>query len=111
MSPEVEELLTQARTAANAAGDVKGLSQYLEHYRRHLLASLQKDAATQHKTVAAQEREAYSSSAYLNHIKAQQEATVDLAKKAWALKEAEYRIECWRTEQASLRMERKAYGA
>jgi hypothetical protein len=107
-----EELLHALRHAGREYATSKATHDYLEHYRRHVIANLMKDAEARGvKTASAQEREAYSSAVYADHLGAIREAQVAAANASAALREAEMAIEIWRTKCANLRLERKAYNA
>ena len=105
----VEDLLGHARTAARDAAEAKAQYNYLDHMRRHVLAKLMEES--QAKSAAAKEMEALADDAYKRHLQGLAAAQIEAARSDWALKEAEYRIELFRTEQANMRAERRAYNA
>ena len=108
MNPEA--LLDAARQAHARAAEAKAQLDHLEHYRRHIIAKLMIEAEKAGaRSVAAQEKEALGSEAYVAFLKGLEAARIESALADWAAKESVYRIELFRTQQASLRQERKAY--
>lgn len=108
----IETLLNALREAGTNAAEAKARYDYLEYYRKHLVASLMKDAERNgNKTISAQEREAYASAAYADYLEGLREAQIQSANAGHRRQEAELAIEVWRTKQANLRLERKAYNA
>ena len=109
MNPE--QLLQAAREAHRRAAEAKGRLAHLEHFRRHLLAKLML-VAERHgaKSLAKQERDALASEEYLTHLQGLEAARVEAALAEWGATEASTRIELWRTQQANLRQEKRAYG-
>lgn len=82
---------------------------YMEEYRKSLKSQLMKDALVEgNAAVNAQEREAYASPAYVQHIQALREAVEAEETIRWMLVAAEARIEVWRSQEASKRAEGKA---
>ena len=61
-----------------------------------------------HKTAVMQEREAYASPKYKEHLKALQQAVETREELRWMLIAAQARIEVWRSQEASSRAEGKA---
>ena len=109
---EIERVLHRYRDAAKEHAIAKAKADYLENFKKHFVSTLMKIAEVQgHKSVAAQEREAYASDAYLTHIKGLSEATQTAALRQHELRALEYEIEVWRTKQANERQERRAYNA
>ena len=110
MSQDPEQLLVALREAGREAAAAKAMHEYLEHYRRHLIARLMQDAEGRGvKSAAAQEREALASATYLDHLEAMKEAHVKAAVAGTRRLEAELAIELWRTKRADERLERRAY--
>ena len=108
MNPET--LLHAAREAHRKAAETKAQLDHLEHYRRHIIAKLMIEAEKAGaRSVAAQEKEALGSEAYLTFLKGLEAARVASALAEWDAKESVYRIELYRTQQANQRQERKAY--
>ena len=82
---------------------------YCDEYRKSLKSILMKEAMTHgHLAVNAQEREAYSSPKYIEHLHALKAAVEAEEKLRWMLIAAEARIEVWRSQEASKRTEIKA---
>lgn len=82
---------------------------YVEEYRKTLKAELCKEAMEQgYEAVNAQEREAYSHPSYKLHLTAIKEAVETEEKLRWMLIAAEARIEVWRSQESSRRMEGRA---
>ncbi len=81
---------------------------YLEEFRKSKKALLMKEAMLKFEAVNAQEREAYSHPEYqelLNGLAAAIEVEEELK---WKLEAARMRVDCWRTEESTKRMEMKA---
>ena len=83
---------------------------YTEEFRKTLKARLMKEAEVAgHKTVNAQEREAYADGGYEQHLKALQVAVEAEETLRWKLVAAEAAVEVWRSQEASnRRMDRSA---
>lgn len=82
---------------------------YCEEFRKSLKSMLMKDAMVEgHNAANAQEREAYASQVYVDHLKALRTAVEAEEKLRWMLIAAEARIEVWRSQEASKRSEIKA---
>lgn len=82
---------------------------YCEEYRKSLKSLLMKEAMVEgHSAANAQEREAYASERYMDHLKALQAAVEAEEKLRWMLIAAEARIEVWRSQESSKRAEIKA---
>lgn len=78
---------------------------YVEEYRKSLKAILMKKSME--NAVNAQEREAYSDDEYRAHLQAIFEAIVEEEKYRWKMVAAQARIEVWRSQEASNRVEGK----
>jgi hypothetical protein len=77
---------------------------YCEEFRKSLKALIMKESMVDgHSAVNAQEREAYASARYMDHLKAYQAAVEAEEKLRWMLIAAEARIEVWRSQEASNR--------
>lgn len=82
---------------------------YCEQYRKTIKAEeMQEAELLGHKTAAMQERQAYASQRYKDHLKALQEAVRVREELRWMLVAAEARISVWRSQEASNRAEGKA---
>ena len=81
---------------------------YMEELRKTIKAEQMIEAELRdHKTAAMQEREAYASSRYKEHLKALQQAVEAREELRWMLIAAQARIEVWRSQEASSRAEGK----
>jgi hypothetical protein len=78
---------------------------YMEEYRKSLKAILMK--RSMETAVNAQEREAYSHPEYLDLLKGLREAVEAEEKLRWDMVAAQARVEVYRTQEASKRMEYK----
>lgn len=77
---------------------------YMEELRKTVKAECMKDAETVgHKTAAIQEREAYRSEKYKQHLLALQEAVRQREEARWLMIAAQERIAVWRSQEASNR--------
>ena len=82
---------------------------YMEELRKTIKAEQMIEAEMMgHKTAAMQEREAYASPKYKEHLKALQGAVEVREELRWMLIAAQARIEVWRSQEASNRAEGKA---
>lgn len=82
---------------------------YMEELRKTIKAQQMIEAEMMgHKTAAMQEREAYASPRYKDHLKALKEAIEVREELRWMLIAAQARIEVWRSQEASNRAEGKA---
>jgi len=79
---------------------------YLEEYRKSLKAILMKGSLQD--TIGAQEREAYAHNEYLVLLKGLREAVEIEEKLRWDLIAAQARVEVWRSEEASNRLQDRA---
>ena len=109
---DIEPLLNRYRMVGPPYASAKAKRVYIEEYKKSLLALLMKAAERLGATsVSAQEREALSKPAYLEHLSALQIAVEDEEAQRFEIKRIEMEIEVWRTQQANERMERKTYNA
>ena len=82
---------------------------YMEELRKTIKAEQMIEAELRdHKTAVMQEREAYASPKYKEHLKALQQAVEAREELRWMLIAAQARIEVWRSQEASSRAEGKA---
>lgn len=93
------------RDNAKAYAFAKANRMYVEEYRKSLKAILMK--RSQESAVNAQEREAYSHDEYREHLQAIFEAIMEEEKYRWEMVAAQARIEVWRSQEASNRVEGK----
>jgi hypothetical protein len=79
---------------------------YLDEYRRSKRAQLMSQAGTE--VLGKQETYAYAHADYVGILEGIREAVEIEEKYRWMMTAAQARIEVWRTEQYSARMEMKA---
>jgi hypothetical protein len=80
----------------------------LEEWRKSKKALLMKEAMLKFEAVNAQEREAYSHPEYQELLKGLAAAIEIEEELKWKLEAARMRVDCWRTEESTKRMEMKA---
>jgi len=82
---------------------------YMEEMRKTIKAEEMRTAEIMCdcKTAAMQEREAYASKRYKDHLEALREAVERRERLRWMLIAAQARIEVWRSQEASNRVEGK----
>lgn len=81
---------------------------YMEEMRKTIKAEEMRNSEIDgHKTAAMQEREAYASPRYKNHLQALKEAVKEREELRWMLIAAQARIEVWRSQEASNRAQDK----
>jgi hypothetical protein len=98
-------MIAKSRAYAQAEGN----KTYMEEMRKTIKAEQMIEAENMgHKTAAMQEREAYASSTYREHLKALKEAVEAREELRWMLIAAQARIEVWRSQEARNRAEGKA---
>lgn len=93
------------------AGDyskAKAQRVYLEEFRKTKKALLMKDAMAKYEAANAQEREAYAHPEYQQLLKGLQEAIEIEEELKWKLEAARMRVDIWRSEEASARMQVRA---
>jgi hypothetical protein len=79
---------------------------YLEEFRKSRKAQLQSQAGTE--VIGKQETFAYAHADYIEILEGIREAVENEERFRWLMTAAQARIEVWRTEQYSARMEAKA---
>jgi hypothetical protein len=97
----VDFIIANGKKAAKA----KANRIYMDEYRKSLKAILMK--RSQETSVNAQEREAYSNQEYLDHLKAILEAVELEEELRWQMIAAQARVEVWRSQEATYRIEGK----
>tara|TARA_R110002126_G_scaffold66459_1_gene168998 strand:- start:104 stop:448 length:345 start_codon:yes stop_codon:yes gene_type:complete len=101
----VDFMIAKSRAYAQAEGN----KTYMEELRKTIKAEQMIEAETMgHKTAAMQEREAYASPAYKQHLLALQQAVEVREELRWMLIAAQARIEVWRSQSANERAEGRA---
>lgn len=84
----------------------KATRMYLEEFRKSRKAQLMSQAGTE--VLGKQETYAYAHPDYIEILEGIREAVETEEKYRWLMTAAQARIECWRTEQYSARIEQKA---
>lgn len=102
---DVQKALDYLRTNAPKAAQAKANRIYMEEFRKSVKAQMM----TMYNSlpVNAQEREAYRSKTYTDHLKAMQEAVYQDELNRWGMVAATSTIEAWRTYNANRRGEGK----
>ena len=101
----VDFMIAKSKAYAQAEGN----KTYMEEYRKTIKAEQMIVAEEMgFKTAALQERQAYSSAKYKEHLLALQHAVEAREELRWMLIAAQARIEVWRSQEASSRAEGKA---
>ena len=109
---DIEELLERYRQLADRYAPARAQREYLDEYKKSMLALLMKDAERQgYNSGVAQEREARANDNYLVLLDNLKTAVLEEEKIRYHMKATEWEIEIWRTKQANERAERRAYGA
>lgn len=107
----IEQRMIELRRLSGERAQAKRRLVYLEHFRKSKLAILMKAAAFDHKTTAAQEREARAHPEYIELLEGMAEATEEFEKLDWELRISMKGADLWQTLEASKRAERRGYGA
>jgi hypothetical protein len=102
---EIEKTLTWLVTNATPAAQARANRQYMEEFRKVIKAQLMN--ASEEKTAAAQEREAYAHPDYVKHLDALRTAVEMDERFRWLTTAAEAKIEVWRSFQANQRAQGK----
>lgn len=105
----IERRLTELRAIASERATAKSRLDYLDHFRKSKLAMLMKEYAQEHKTTAAQEREARCDNEYLEILEGLAEATEIYERLDWELRIAMKGADLWQTTQANRRQEMREY--
>ena len=101
----VDFMIAKSKAYAQAEGN----KTYMEELRKTIKAEQMIDAELRgHKAAVIQEREAYASQPYKQHLLALQQAVEVREELRWMLIAAQARIEVWRSQEASNRAEGKA---
>ena len=109
---ELERRLTLMRQRGQEWAEAEARRQHLDHLRHSVLADLMIEYEGKgYKTAASQDTQARADQRYKDHLAGLEAATQDAVSKKIAYKTAEIAAEAWRTEQASQRQEKGAYGA
>lgn len=93
-------LRTNAKTAAKA----RAQRTYMEEYRKTVKSNIMQRHLD--KALAAQEREAYASEDYKQHLLAMRDAIEADEYNRWGMVAAQATLDAWRTENANKRAEK-----
>lgn len=108
----IERRLESLRETAKKFAKAVATREHLDEFKKSKLAILMKKYERDGFTSAvAQEREARADDEYIALLDGLKDAVEASESLRWQLKIAEIGAEIWRTQQASLRAERKGYGA
>jgi non-homologous end joining protein Ku len=112
MIDNMEEMVERYRQLADRYAPARAKREYLDEYKKSLLALLMKKYEKAGFTSGvAQERESRADEDYIKLLGDLQIAVHEEEKLRYHLKAVEIEIEIWRTQSANQRVERKAYGA
>jgi hypothetical protein len=101
----VDFMIAKSKAYAIAEGN----KTYMEELRKTIKAEQMIEAEEMgHKSAAMQEREAYASARYRDHLLALRQAVEVREELRWMLIAAQARIEVWRSKEASNRAEGRA---
>ena len=103
----LEKALDYLRDTADDSAQRRANRLYLEDYSRVLKATIMAEHLAE--PVNAQERFAYSDLRYRNHLEALKTAIFEDEKARFLREAAAVKVEVWRSYQANLRAEGKAY--
>lgn len=112
MSDSLEKRLQELRDMAAQYAVAEARRQYLQEFRKSQKAILMIAAEKAgYNSVAAQEREAYASPAYIELLDSLEIAITDAERLKWELKITELGQSSWQTLQANRRAEMKHLNA
>ena len=98
---DVEKALEFLRDNATYAAKCRAERIYCEEYRKTIKAEIM--GVYNHLPISAQERQAYSSDKYINHLQVLKLAIEKDEKQRFLMKAQEAVIEAWRTQNANMR--------
>lgn len=104
---EIEQAVSYLRDNARKAAQAKAERIYMEEYRKTVKAEVMRE--TPSDSLGAQEARAYADNRYTQHLKAMREAIERDEYNRWMMVAAQAKVEAWRTQQANLRAEGRAY--
>lgn len=104
---EVEKAIDWLRDNARPAAQAKAERVYMDEYRKTIEAELMSEKAGE----AANKQQVYARAhpRYIAHLQAYRTAVENDEAMRWLMVAAEAKIEAWRTQQANLRAEGRAY--
>lgn len=103
----LEKALDYLRDTAESAAQKRADRLYLDDFSRVLRATIMAEHLAE--PVNAQERHAYSDIRFKNHIEGLKQAIFEDEKARFLRDAAAVKIEVWRSQQANMRAEGKAY--
>lgn len=104
---DVEKAVDYLRDNAPKAAKAKAERIYMEEYRKVVKAQIMRE--NDDKNLGTQEAIAYADARYRQHLSLMKEAIERDEYHKWMLTAAEAKLEAWRTEQANMRAEGRAY--
>lgn len=102
---QAEDALEYLRVNASKAAKARAQRTYMEEYRKTVKSNIMQRHLE--KPLAAQEREAYASEDYKQHLLAMRDAIEADEYNRWGMVAATATLDAWRTEQANRRGEAK----
>lgn len=107
---DVEKAVEWLRDNAKVAAQARAERVYVEEFKKSLEAQLMTDPAIA-QTTSARDREAMARAhpKYVAHLQAIKEAVERDEAMRWLLVAAQAKLEAWRTQNANLRAEGRAY--
>lgn len=106
---EVELAVEWLRDNARPAAKAKAERIYMEEFRKSLEAELMQEAPEVNRSDKARESWARSHPRYVAHLQAIRAAVESDEAMRWLMVAAQAKIEAWRTQNANLRAEGRAY--
>ena len=104
---DIDKALAYLRDTADEAAEAKATRLYLDDFSRVLRAQIMSEHLAE--AVNAQERFAYADIRYRNHLEGLKQAIFEDKRYRFLRDAASAKVEAWRTYQANLRAEGKAY--
>ena len=104
---ELDKALSYLRDTAIDAAHARANRLYLDDFSRVIKATVMSEHLAE--PVNAQERRAYSDIRYKNHLEGLKQAIFEDERYRFLREAASAKVEAWRTYQANLRAEGKAY--
>lgn len=101
---QAEDALEYLRTNARKAAQAKAEREYMTEYRKTVKANVMQRHLEM--PLAAQEREAYNSDEYKQHLEALKEAIAADEYHRWGMVAATATLDAWRTQAANRRNEK-----
>lgn len=98
---EIDKALDYLRDNASAAAQARANRVYIEEFRKTVKAQQMK--LDEGIPVSAQERNAYASQAYQDHLEVLKDAVMEDEKHRFMMSAAQAKIDAWRTQESNLR--------